>query len=53
MSGRIVGEAMTLVTLWGLRDRVFGKLKPRRSPTPDLPTADLPTSDLRGARRSA
>src|SRR4029079_6643898 len=23
MSGRIVAEAMTLVTLWGLRDRVF------------------------------
>ncbi len=36
MSGHIVGEAMTLVTMWGLRDRVFGKLKPRRSPAPDL-----------------
>jgi dolichol-phosphate mannosyltransferase len=43
MSGRIVGEAMTLVTLWGLRDRVFGKFKLRRTSTPDL----------RGARRSA
>ena len=36
MSGHIVAEAMTLVTMWGLRDRVFGKLKPRRSPAPDL-----------------
>ena len=30
MSGRIVAEAMTLVTLWGLRDRVLRKLTPRR-----------------------
>jgi dolichol-phosphate mannosyltransferase len=30
MSGRIVAEAMTLVTLWGLRDRVLRKLAPRR-----------------------
>jgi dolichol-phosphate mannosyltransferase len=43
MSGRIVGEAMTLVTLWGLRDRVLRKLKPDRGPA----------RDLRGARRSA
>jgi dolichol-phosphate mannosyltransferase len=28
MSGRIVAEAMTLVTMWGLRDRVLRKLTP-------------------------
>jgi dolichol-phosphate mannosyltransferase len=36
MSGRIVGEAMTLVTLWGLRDRVVAKFTSRRSPAPGL-----------------
>jgi dolichol-phosphate mannosyltransferase len=36
MSGRIVGEAMTLVTVWGLRDRVFAKFRSRRSPAPGL-----------------
>jgi len=30
MSSRIVAEAMTLVTLWGLRDRVLRKLTRRR-----------------------
>jgi dolichol-phosphate mannosyltransferase len=30
MSGRIVAEAMTLVTMWGLRDRVLRKLTPHR-----------------------
>jgi dolichol-phosphate mannosyltransferase len=31
MSSRIVAEAMTLVTLWGLRDRVLRKLARRRN----------------------
>jgi dolichol-phosphate mannosyltransferase len=30
MSGRIVAEAMTLVTLWGLRDRVFRRRQRHR-----------------------
>lgn len=30
MSGRIVVEALTLVTWWGVRDRVFGPLRRRR-----------------------
>ena len=30
MSSRIVAEAMTLVTLWGLRDRVCGSSRPHR-----------------------
>jgi dolichol-phosphate mannosyltransferase len=33
MSSRIVAEAMTLVTLWGLRDRVLRKLTRRTQPT--------------------
>ena len=32
MSSRIVAEAMTLVTLWGLRDRVLRKLTRRSKP---------------------
>jgi dolichol-phosphate mannosyltransferase len=36
MSSRIVGEAMTLVTLWGLRDRVLRRLKPGRRAAPDM-----------------
>ncbi|HEY3142509.1 MAG TPA: polyprenol monophosphomannose synthase [Acidimicrobiales bacterium] len=35
MSWHIIGEAMSLVTWWGLRDRVFGRLRrtPRSAPS--------------------
>jgi hypothetical protein len=37
MSSRIVVEALALVTWWGLRDRVWGRLS-RRSQRNDVPS---------------
>ena len=34
MSWRIVAEAFVLVTLWGIRDRVFGRRKAQRNRFP-------------------
>jgi dolichol-phosphate mannosyltransferase len=41
MSWHIIGEAMSLVTWWGVRDRVADRL-PGRAVTPAVPTAETP-----------
>jgi dolichol-phosphate mannosyltransferase len=39
MSWHIIGEAMSLVTWWGFRDRVLGRLPGRKAGVPVLPPA--------------
>jgi len=43
MSWHIIGEAMSLVTWWGLRDRIADRL-PGRGVTPAVPTAPTPAA---------